>query len=172
MRGDRSVRRSCKSIQKFQQWFWNNFEFSDQNFLVLERFLLASKICGTAPKSCATGRPVSSSMWVVAGEELWVDATGHARAFFRSFNIVSSRTRFLSMLMPMFFLTFGYLVIFGKLWEARSRLYRRQSLQVNTRLKKRLRKEGTWTWKLLTRSTKKRLHIWNPIENHGTFWIQ
>ena len=48
---------------------------------------------------------------------------------------------------PMFFLTFiltfGY--IFGKLWEARSRLYRRQILQVNIRWK---------GFKLLTRSAR------------------
>ena len=36
-------------------------------------------------------------------------------------------------LMPMFSLTVW--LIFGKLWEARSRLYRSRSLQRNTRLK-------------------------------------
>ena len=57
---------------------------------------------------------------------------------------------------PMLFLIFSsnFLLIFGKLWEVRSKLYRRQILQINTRLKALAEIHNIYTL----------LHLWNPIE--------
>ena len=64
----------------------------------------------------------------------------------------------------------NFWLIFGKLWEARSRLYRSRFLQVNTRLNSYLVRKEDWekgTWREFESSWRdlQDLHVFAPLES-------